>query len=251
MAGFYYEARGFTPYYFAHVVFNLVRTPELYLRGLEDILGDMATSSWCDPYPRYSNLHRFIELVADEILFDTKADEDGPPLAVSFFKHYRVPLPPGDHDDEDSLLEPRASVEFVDALAALGEEVFHIMFHDVAFLGRFNGLVSGYIQQFGEYAELIDPRFTSRGRLKRVAVPVWVKDAIYHRDKGECRACKRRIDRSVRPEDKEFYDHIVPLARGGANDVTNLQLLCFDCNSSKSSQPVEASRLYRRAYPLP
>ena len=37
----YYEARGFSIYYFANAVFNIVSSPGAYLRGIEDILGDM------------------------------------------------------------------------------------------------------------------------------------------------------------------------------------------------------------------
>ena len=46
----------------------------------------------------------------------------------------------------------------------------------------------------------------------------------------------------------ERYDHIVPLARFGANDVTNLQLLCEPCNLAKSAENEPVSRRYQRAY---
>lgn len=37
----YYEARGFSVYYLANTVFNIVSTPGAYMRGIEEILGDM------------------------------------------------------------------------------------------------------------------------------------------------------------------------------------------------------------------
>lgn len=47
-----------------------------------------------------------------------------------------------------------------------------------------------------------------------------------------CRANLRRVQRHV--------DHIVPLARGGSNDCSNLQVTCKPCNLSKSDRdPIE------------
>lgn len=44
------------------------------------------------------------------------------------------------------------------------------------------------------------------------------------------------------------FDHIVPLAAGGLNDVTNLQLLCRACNREKSADRLRPSAEYRRWY---
>ena len=34
-------------------------------------------------------------------------------------------------------------------------------------------------------------------------------------------------------------DHIVPLARGGTNDLVNLQLLCAECNQKKYTNDID------------
>ena len=44
------------------------------------------------------------------------------------------------------------------------------------------------------------------------------------------------------------YDHIVPLAKGGLNDVTNLQLLCSTCNLSKAGTEILTSDQYEAWY---
>ena len=46
------------------------------------------------------------------------------------------------------------------------------------------------------------------------------------------------------------FDHIVPLASGGLNDITNIQLLCDPCNATKSAKPIAPSDTYRRWYEL-
>ena len=247
----YYRASEFTPYWFAHVLFNLVRQSGAYIRGLEDLFGDMRASGLCDPFPRFSNLHRFIEDVTTDLLLEgiDTGEEERNSLLVDFLKHAGLPSETVNTIETHGLTEMWGEPLWVRAHENLVEEVFHILFRDVVFLARFNKLTSGYIVGFGEYANNMDARFTQRGRLKRKHIPQVIKNAIFHRDGGECRSCKRSLDRVVNPEITERYDHIVPLAQGGANDITNLQLLCDNCNSAKSSRPEPVSTDYIRAYP--
>ena len=59
-----------------------------------------------------------------------------------------------------------------------------------------------------------------------------------------------------KPMDKLVPDHIVPLARGGTNDLSNIVPSCPACNLRRGAKPVwqwvtfEAfERLYRRLHP--
>lgn len=47
----------------------------------------------------------------------------------------------------------------------------------------------------------------------------------------KCAHCKR-----AEPEVKLERDHIIPLSRGGSNDITNIQPLCSTCNRKKSNK---------------
>jgi hypothetical protein len=59
---------------------------------------------------------------------------------------------------------------------------------------------------------------------------------------GACAACGTSV------EHKRHVDHIMPLARGGRNDTTNIQILCPPCNLSKSARdPVEFMQSRGRA----
>lgn len=59
---------------------------------------------------------------------------------------------------------------------------------------------------------------------------------------------KRQVDCCVycgtQLNGKGHVDHIHPLSRGGTNNITNLQILCITCNSSKSARP--PTKLYSR-----
>src|SRR5262245_52949793 len=51
---------------------------------------------------------------------------------------------------------------------------------------------------------------------------------VLSRDKKTCQICGRKA-----PEVPLEIDHIIPVSKGGTNDASNLQALCFDCNRGK------------------
>lgn len=59
-------------------------------------------------------------------------------------------------------------------------------------------------------------------------IPHEVRIAVWQRDQGKCVQCSAA-------EYLEF-DHIIPVAKGGANTVGNVQLLCRRCNLQKSDR---------------
>jgi hypothetical protein len=54
---------------------------------------------------------------------------------------------------------------------------------------------------------------------------VAVRQAVWERDGGRCVRCGSQQELQ--------YDHIIPLARGGADTAENLQLLCASCDRAK------------------
>jgi hypothetical protein len=56
------------------------------------------------------------------------------------------------------------------------------------------------------------------------------KKIVYSRDGGACQCCGSSTNLE--------YDHITPFSCGGTSDVSNIQLLCFTCNRSKSNSCV-------------
>lgn len=55
-----------------------------------------------------------------------------------------------------------------------------------------------------------------------------VKLQVWRRDQGKCCGCGSK--------EKLEYDHIIPVSKGGSNTERNIQLLCEQCNRSKSSK---------------
>ncbi|HEY2741847.1 MAG TPA: HNH endonuclease signature motif containing protein [Gaiellaceae bacterium] len=69
-------------------------------------------------------------------------------------------------------------------------------------------------------------RADEAGRPTRVPIPTELRRAVFERDGGRCVECGSNFDLQ--------YDHLLPVAHGGATTLENLQLLCADCNRRKS-----------------
>lgn len=69
-------------------------------------------------------------------------------------------------------------------------------------------------------------RAEAKGRPTRVAISSEIRRVVFERDGGRCVECDSNFDLQ--------YDHVLPVALGGATTVENLQLLCADCNRRKS-----------------
>jgi 5-methylcytosine-specific restriction endonuclease McrA len=62
---------------------------------------------------------------------------------------------------------------------------------------------------------------------RRDPIPRAVRLAVFQRDGGRCVACDSNFDIQ--------YDHVIPVAMGGASTLENLQILCADCNRRKGA----------------
>jgi 5-methylcytosine-specific restriction endonuclease McrA len=66
------------------------------------------------------------------------------------------------------------------------------------------------------------------GERHRRSIPQDVKIAVSARDHGRCRQCGST--------EQLHFDHVIPVSKGGANTVANIQLLCGPCNRTKGAR---------------
>lgn len=71
---------------------------------------------------------------------------------------------------------------------------------------------------------------TKEGRQEGRHIPRSIMFKVVRRDNHICQLCSEH----VRDDEIEF-DHIIPVSKGGAATVNNLQLLCRSCNRKKSN----------------
>lgn len=65
---------------------------------------------------------------------------------------------------------------------------------------------------------------------KRQGFNIDEKRTVYAKYNGHCALCGKPVKFK-----RITIDHKIPLSRGGNNDVSNLQIACYQCNMSKSN----------------
>ena len=83
-----------------------------------------------------------------------------------------------------------------------------------------------YVHSFN--AELLPNKIKSKR--KRTHVPKGLRKEVFKRDNYTCCEC------GAKKEDGAtlHIDHIIPVSKGGTDELSNLQTLCSDCNLNKS-----------------
>lgn len=284
------RAEFYETYYFATCARNILYDQFAYIRNLHDFYGDDAYLAFAIPFPRYSAFHCFLEFFIREILTaDTEScDLDIRQDQMSQFKGISCALEDMRLDAlpiEDALrFHGLAHVSFVDWLAAAQKtfgqalpddvyeyldslrddgvidvlleqavkEAFYVLFGNRSLLMLFNQMMANRIKDavIVEMDAEVGRFFERDGALRRVTVPEWVRRAVFYRDRGLCTACSRDLSGLLNIWSENQFDHIVPLAKGGLNDVTNIQLLCGDCNRRKSDGDAHTSSRYEDWYEI-
>lgn len=153
----------------------------------------------------------------------------------------------------DYLSDLRWTQVYEDLMVRIADEVFYVMFLNRRALANLNEFLARYVGEVSrdnfdtDEASLAD-LLACDGELKRVRPPMWARRAVFYRDRGRCTTCGADLSGLIDTLSVGNYDHMMPLARGGLNDVTNLQLLCENCNSKKSDRVLTPSNRYRRWY---
>jgi hypothetical protein len=145
------------------------------------------------------------------------------------FRAFKLP-PEVSSDYEDVALRRIAYLRGKLPVSRIAQDTFQLLFRDRLFLIAFNrALAHG----------------NGRPRVRRLAVPHWLRRGVFYRDNGRCVTCARDLTGADILGDAVHFDHMVPIAVGGCNDPTNFQLLCDGCNRKKAVTTTTSDR-----YPL-
>jgi len=277
-------------YYFASCARNILHDKFAYLRLLNDFYGDGAHLAYVSPFPRFSAFHSLLDFVIGDLITDDTANckldilqdqydrfksipaalEDLKPEVLPIehaLAHYEIPhmsftiwlaksgkkfLDARD-DDVSSYLDELSENDVIQTLREQAvRETFFLLFGNRHLLLLFNSMMAEQVSQtvISEIEPEFAKHFKRNGVLRRKKIPSWVKKPVFYRDRGLCGNCGADLSGKVNIWSEAHYDHIVPLASGGLNDVTNIQLLCERCNKMKNDGAAATSSNYEDWYPL-
>ena len=83
----------------------------------------------------------------------------------------------------------------------------------------------------------------SKTKRRRKAISPKVRFEIFKRDNFTCQYCGRKT-----PDVKLELEHIIPVIKGGTNDITNLLTACEECNIGKSDNSLNDNTLIENQY---
>jgi len=264
----------FETYYYANIVQNVLRNTMDYLAILHSWHEDQQVELFLRPFEKWSVLHSFAQYVIEDLMYESLNDE----ALVSLAKNTRVDLwvdralrhhqikTPGFRKwlaqqglsiadaNEDTIHDYHNDLwltgELEELMTQLANEVFYVLFSNRALLARLNGYIAGVVRdiEISELSEDGRSLLQKNGVPARVHIPEWVKRAVFFRDRGMCTMCLKDFTGLISITSSDHYDHIIPLSEGGVNDVTNLQLLCSECNLKKGRKLVPVSTRYQAWY---
>lgn len=102
-----------------------------------------------------------------------------------------------------------------------------------------NGWISPWFQP-GRFST--DPN-TPKTSSPRKPLPKYKRDQVFRRDGYTCRKCGAKGGLHGTLGVQLHIDHIVPVAKGGTDEINNLQVLCAPCNTKKGSKSWSIARL--------
>jgi 5-methylcytosine-specific restriction enzyme A len=70
----------------------------------------------------------------------------------------------------------------------------------------------------------------------RTPISAAARSYVFDRDGHQCQTCGATENLTI--------DHIIPLAQGGTNDISNFQTLCQSCNSRKGARITPENQRY-------
>ncbi len=80
--------------------------------------------------------------------------------------------------------------------------------------------------------DMIRRKTRKKNKSKRRLISGKKRHAVFARDNYRCQICGATVDDGA----KLHVDHILPVSKGGTNDITNLQILCEKCNLGKHNR---------------
>ncbi len=258
----------FNTYYYSNIISNILDADFEVLGFIDSFFNDEhAIHHLARPFEKESALHAFIFHVIHNFFDEDMCSYDERNFQSSLYadivlKQFGI----NDYSLEDVIGERKPLLysdveEYHDELRLSGtleelfhkitNEVFYLLFNNRDVLLRYNRMVAQHMDfEYNKTIEDPDIRkyFNNTGFLRRVRIPEWIKRAVFFRDRGKCCLCLKDLSGLLTPATDCHYDHIVPLAQGGLNDVTNLQLLCSSCNLKKNKHYIATSDYYEAWY---